>query len=244
MAHTLTVRIVSLAERPDLVGQLSGFEDSWPRFMFEDTIALLMGPLNERFPELQLVLLDGERCVGKAHAVPFNWDGAEESLPDRGWDEVLIRGAGGGKPTAVSALEITIRPHLRGKGLSALLLSALYDAVRRLGLADLFAPVRPSLKSAEPLVPMAEYAARVREDGLPWDPWLRVHVRAGGRIVRVCPLSMTILGTLPQWREWTGLAFDGDGDLLVPGALAPVAVSQSRNHAVYVEPNVWVRHRL
>jgi GNAT superfamily N-acetyltransferase len=238
------VDVVSVAERPDLTGELWGFGDSWPAFMLEDTVALLMSPLTERFPHLQLLLLDGDRCVGKAHAVPFHWDGDEASLPDRGWDAVLVSGARTQQPTAVSALEITVRPDLRGKGLSAVLLSALRDAVRRSGLTDLFAPVRPSLKSAEPLTPMAEYVARVRADGLPQDPWLRVHVRAGGRIVRVCPLSMMIAGTLAQWREWTGLPFDTDGDLVVPAALVPVAVSQSRGQAVYVEPNVWVRHRL
>lgn len=47
---------------------------------------------------------------------------------------------------------------------------------------------------------------------------------------------------LPQWRTWTGLPFDADGEVLVPGALAPVWVSIRMNIAVYVEPNVWVLH--
>ncbi len=238
------MHVVSVAERPDLLGELWGFGDGWPPFMLEDSVALLMSPLADRFPDLQLLLLDGDRCVGKVHAVAFGWDGAEESLPDRGWDEVLLRGSRDTTPTAVSALEITIRPDVRGKGLSGIMLGALRDAVRGQGFADLFAPVRPSLKSAEPLLPMAEYAARVRDDGLPWDPWLRVHVRAGGRIVRVCPMSMMITGTLEQWRGWTGLPFDTGGEVLVPQALAPVIVSQTGGYAVYVEPNVWVRHRV
>ena len=36
---------------------------------------------------------------------------------------------------------------------------------------------------------MAEYARRLRDDGLPEDPWLRVHVRAGGEVVEVTPFS-------------------------------------------------------
>jgi hypothetical protein len=35
---------------------------------------------------------------------------------------------------------------------------------------------------------------------------------------------MTISGTLAQWREWTGLAFDTDGPVIVEGALSPVLV--------------------
>ena len=54
---------------------------------------------------------------------------------------------------------------------------------------------------------------------------------------------MVIPGTLAEWRSWTGLAFDSDGELIVPGALAPVHVARDQNHAVYVEPNVWIHHR-
>ena len=91
---------------------------------------------------------------------------------------------------------------------------------------------------------MREYAARVRDDGLPEDPWLRLHVRAGGTIERVCPRAMTISGTLAEWRDWTGLPFDTDGDVELPFALNPVHVSLAHDHAVYVEPGVWVHHRV
>ncbi|HLS40393.1 MAG TPA: N-acetyltransferase, partial [Ornithinicoccus sp.] len=112
------------------------------------------------------------------------------------------------------------------------------------GFHDLFAPVRPSRKSEDPWSTMADYASRTREDGLPVDPWLRVHVRAGGRIVRVCPASMVIAGSLAQWREWTALPFDTPGPVVVPGATAPVHVDVENDHAVYVEANVWVHHRV
>jgi len=51
-------------------------------------------------------------------------------------------------------------------------------------------------------------------------------------------------GRLEQWREWTGLPFDADGAVDLPQALAPVHVSLAEDVAVYVEPNVWVHHRL
>ena len=47
-----------------------------------------------------------------------------------------------------------------------------------------------------------------------------------------------------QWREWTGLPFTTSGEVEVAGALSPVHVSVEQDHAVYVEPNVWVHHRL
>jgi hypothetical protein len=79
---------------------------------------------------------------------------------------------------------------------------------------------------------------------LPFDPWLRVHARAGGRIVKVATASMTFSGSLAQWREWTGLPFNRSGTVVVPGALVPVMASLEHDHAAYVEPNVWMWHQL
>ena len=76
------------------------------------------------------------------------------------------------------------------------------------------------------------------------DPWLRVHVRAGARIVNVAHYSMVIPGTLAQWRKWTGLPFDRSGPVEVPHALVPVHCDVDQDRAIYVEPNVWVHHRI
>ncbi|MFA9432579.1 N-acetyltransferase [Egicoccus sp. AB-alg2] len=245
----MDVRVVSLAERPDLGDQLWAFSDGWPAFMLHDPVARLMDHLPERFPQLQLLAVDDQdRAVAKAHGLTFAWDGPPADLPARGWDAILERGmadhAEGRSPTAASALEISVLPHLRGTGLSVLMLGALRDAVAAMGLRDLFAPVRPNHKHLEPDTPMAEYAFRTRPDGLPHDPWLRVHVRAGADVVAVAPLSMTIPGTLAQWRSWTGLPLDRSGPTFVDGALSRVHVSVEHDHAVYVEPNVWVHHHV
>ena len=55
---------------------------------------------------------------------------------------------------------------------------------------------------------------------------------------------MTIVGTIAEWSRWTGALFETSGETEVAGALAPVLVSLEQNHAVYVGPNVWVRHPL
>jgi GNAT superfamily N-acetyltransferase len=182
--------------------------------------------------------------------VPFAFGDAalgRAELPDTGWDAV-IRWAhadwtGGRPPNAVSALEIMVLPPYRGRGLSPLMLRAMRDNTATRGFADLYAPVRPTEKPRQPLLPFADYAAMRREDGLPEDPWVRAHVRLGARIVKVAPCSMVIAGTLAEWSRWTGLAFERDGDMIVPGALTPVHVSCEQDHAVYVEPNLWMHHR-
>jgi GNAT superfamily N-acetyltransferase len=240
--------VVTLAERPDLVEAMWQMPTTWPPFMLEDPVAdVWFGRLPEVFGDYQLLALDARGdVVGKVNSVPFAWSGEDDDLPVRGWDGILERAfaeqASGVAPSAVSLLEARVVPDRRGAGLRARLLEAAVANTRRRGLRHLFGPVRPTAKAEEPRTPMAEYVARVRDDGLPTDPWLRVHVRRGARIVAVCPVSMTVPGTLAQWRAWSGLPLTASGAVDVPGALVPVHVSVEDDHAVYVEPNVWVHH--
>ena len=169
-------------------------------------------------------------------------------LPDDGWDAAIrwahADWAADRAPNAVSALEIMVLPPYRGRGVSQLMLRALRDNSGARDVADLYAPVRPTEKHRHPRMPFADYIAMIREDGLPQDAWVRAHVRLGASIVKVAPCSMVIAGTLAEWSLWTGLAFEHSGDIIVPGALAPVHVSREQDHAVYIEPNLWMHHRL
>jgi hypothetical protein len=91
---------------------------------------------------------------------------------------------------------------------------------------------------------MRDDVERVGHDGLPTDFWLRTHLRAWAKIVKIAPYSMTIVGSIADWSGWTGMSFDRSGEVAVAGALAPVTVSLERDCAVYVEPNAWVRYAL
>ncbi|WP_028653303.1 hypothetical protein [Nocardioides halotolerans] len=240
----LTISV--LADDPALAGAMWEMPNSWPEFMRHDPIGgLFYGNVEARFADYVLVGRDetGE-VVGTAYSIPFVLDG--DDLPDNGWDFVIRNGLltsiHGDRPDAISAVEIAVRPDRQGTGLSAQLLVAMRDNAARHGFAELVAPVRPSGKT-DPHQPMSQHAFAVRDDGLPLDPWLRVHVRAGGRIDRVAPRSMCIPGTLDEWRSWTGLPFDQTGPVVVPKALAPVWCDTEHGTATYVEPNVWVRHR-
>ncbi|MFD3544826.1 N-acetyltransferase [Streptomyces sp. NPDC058655] len=245
------ITITTLAERPELADRLWDMKDPWPQFAAHDCLAWLLYPrMTTELPQYVLVATDGEAVVGRAFSVPFalHAPGRDGALPARGWDQVLMWAFSdlrrGVRPDTVSAIEITIATDRQGEGLSGLMLAALRDNARAHGLAEVVAPVRPSGKPAEPDTSIHEYAYRTRPDGLPHDPWLRVHVRAGGVIDSVAPLSMTITASLAEWRTWTGLPFDAPGPVRVPGALAPVHCDPEQGYAVYVEPNVWVRHRL
>jgi len=252
----MSIRIVPLSQQPEQEPLLWGDEitSSWPEFMLKDPIASFYyeDPRLERYYDFVLVAYDDSapnKILARSFSVPFclGEDYGRKTLPDGGWDSV-IRWADQDfllerKANAVSALEINILSSARGQGLSGRMLQAMRDNVKRLGFEDLYAPVRPSQKHLEPDTPIEDYAHRMREDGLPTDPWLRVHLRAGGRIIKVAPYSMVIANTLESWREWTGLPFDQSGSCIVPQALVPVNISVEQNYAVYVEPNVWIHHK-
>jgi hypothetical protein len=244
--------IANVAERPDLAPLLGDFND-WPQFMREDPVSdLYYNDHVSAYPEFVLVAVQRDqpdRLVAKAYSVPFSWDrDPAESLPDGGWDAVILIASldrfAGRRGNVVSALEISIRLDLRGKGLSEVMLDAMRRNAAGLGFASLVAPVRPSAKHRCPDMSIVEYAAQRRDDGLPVDPWLRVHVRAGGKIVGVSNRAMTIGGTLSDWRGWTGLPFDTTGPVHVPEALIPVYCDVTHDYAVYCEPAVWVHHQL
>jgi GNAT superfamily N-acetyltransferase len=240
------LQITALADRPELAAAMWAMPSSWPEFMRHDPIGgLYYSHVESRFAEFVLVAQDDTGAVvACAHSVPFRL--GDDGLPDNGWDGVIRNGlltaVSGAEPDAISAVEIAVRPDRQGSGLSAQLLEAMRRNAARHGFARLVAPVRPNGKT-DAHEPMTRYAVRTRDDGLPVDPWLRVHVRAGGRIEKVARRSMVVPGTVEEWRDWTGLPFDRTGPVVVPRALAPVHCDVEHGVAVYVEPNVWVVHR-
>jgi GNAT superfamily N-acetyltransferase len=242
------IRISTVAERPELAGadlDVGG----WPEFMRHNRLSeAFFNRTLTAFPQVCLVgATEDGSAVADGHAVLLSLDGRPE-FPPGGWEQAVVWAFAdvdrNVRPTAACALNIGVARQAQGHGLAREMLDAMRTAAARLGIDRLLAPVRPTWKDREPETPMDQYARRVRADGLPYDPWLRTHVRAGGRIVGIARSSWTVAGSLMQWREWTGLPFDRDGSVVVPGALTFVQCNTAGDHAVYVEPNVWVEHRL
>lgn len=162
----------------------------WPEFMFNDPIS------NERwmkifdiFPEYQISLMEGEKIIGFANSIAFHWDEPLESLPEEGWDWTLIKSFednfNGIMPNVLSGLQISVAKGYQGTGSSSLIVREMKILAQKSGFEYLLVPVRPNLKCKYPLISIDSYVKWVREDGLPFDPWLRVHVRQGGKIIKV-----------------------------------------------------------
>jgi hypothetical protein len=238
------VEVYTAEERPDL-WQLarSLFNGVWPEYnMHGNHTGKYFGQLFPQYAQLQVLVYDAtaDRVVARGRAIPFRWDGSLGDLP-AGIDAVGLQAVDAtDRPTALSALAAEVDAGYQGSGLSGLVLAGMAAVARRHQLAPLVAPVRPSWKDRYPLIPIERYASWRRQDGLPFDPWLRVHARLGARILRSEPRSLEITAPTADWETWTQMAFPDDGEYVFPAGLAPLSVHGQTGS--YWEPNVWMQH--
>ncbi len=243
---------VTAAERPDLVAEMLRLGASpWPEFLGHDAVVLTHWPLlHELAPEYQFGLLhvNTGALVAIGNCIPFRWDGDPATLPDGGIDAVLEDGVAcllaGATPTAASALMIVVQRQWLGKHVSACAIRAMGQLVSRHRISDLVAPVRPTAKHQYPLIAMERYIQWRRADGLPFDPWIRVHERVGGKILRVASAAMRVTASVAQWEQWTRMALPDSGSYVVPGGLVPVQIDRQHDVGEYIEPACWIRHRV
>ena len=229
----------------DLVGKL------WPEFMLNDEVAnQFWARLYTDFPEYQFILIDkaNDEIIAAANSIPINWAKPLTQLPDTGWDWAVEQGMKQLKQNILAniqcALSITISMQYAGKGISALVISEMASIGKSKGFKNLIAPVRPNHKCNYPLISMTDYIKWENGNELPFDPWLRVHTRIGGKIVNVCHKAMKIQGSINNWEQWSNMKFPQSGDYIIPGALSPIRMDVEKDIGTYIEPNVWMNHNL
>jgi hypothetical protein len=236
---------VTAAERPELLSAAGkATADAFPAYNYHGDILNVYWPrLGEEYAEFQFQLVEGDEIVARACTIPTRWDGTMDDLPE-GMDEAILRAFDGGGTNVLCALLIAIPRSYRGKSVSSDALRGMVDIARRHGLEPLIAPVRPTWKDRYPLTPIDRYMHWRREDGLPFDPWIRLHERLGGRVLAAAPRSIRITGAVSEWEEWTEMAFPESGEYVFPGGLATVEIDREQDSGRYWEPNVWMRHEV
>jgi hypothetical protein len=240
-------KIYTHSERPELIQQLSC--EPWPEFINHSSVAIEHYPyMYEHYSDFQFYLCnDDDKVVGDGLCIPIYWDATESGLPG-GWDAALATGISTHKaqekPNTLCALAATVAPGHTGKGVSGHIIDAMQIIAKKHDLNCLIAPVRPSLKSSYPLTPFERYIQWKREDGLLFDPWMRVHERRNAKIMKIAPESMRVTGTIKEWQLWTGLTFPESGSYVVTGALSPVVIDCEKDTGIYIEPNIWMRHEI
>ena len=240
-------KILNAADHSDLCGLQTAV--GWSEFILHDAVSLVYWEkLFTHFPTFQLVVLDDGEVVGTLNAIPLCVDAERMELDDRGWDWALEKGfadwQSGLEPTVLCGLQIGIGARYRGKGVSKMLIGLMKQLAVQHGLAALVLPIRPNMKHRYPLIKMEDYVGWTNDDGLPFDPWIRTHVKLGAQIKNVCRRAMHIAGSISEWESWTGMTFKTSGAYTVDSALVPINVSVEANKAEYVEPNIWMVHHL
>jgi hypothetical protein len=244
----VSLRVITARDRPDLGERGRATSAVWPLYNVQSPVsARYWDRLLPDLPDYQFVLYyeAADDVLAQGHSAPLAWDGSVEGLP-AGFDAVLPAAFAlldaGTPPTSLCALAVQISERHQGGGHSATMLRAMVATAARHGLDALIAPVRPSQKERYPLVPIERYAAWRRPDGLPFDPWMRVHARLGARVLRPEPESLRIPGTVAEWESWTGLSFPDSGDYWFPRGLSTVRIDREADRGLYWEPNVWMLH--
>jgi hypothetical protein len=239
------VIVATAHERPDVLERAwELMSDTLPEYNNHgDVLNLYWGRLVEDAPDFQATLLDGDEPLARIRSIPVRWDGTVDDLP-KGIDGAIARGLDEGDANVLCALLIQVRGNVQGRGLSRVSLEWMVGNARAHGLDAVIAPVRPSWKERYPLVPIERYSAWRREDGLLFDPWMRVHERVGGDVLKPEPESLRITGTVAEWEDWVGMPFPESGEYVFPQGLAPVRIDRERDLGEYWEPNVWMRHRI
>ena len=243
------MRVVSLTENEFLLGAFARINKlSWPNFLLEgsEPVPYCWPTIMSEFAFCQLILVDDTgAALAVANAVPIFWDGTLSGLPS-GWDDTVLRSISGHElhtaANTLVALSITISPERQGTGLSYKMLEEIKRVAEKSGFAHLIVPVRPSLKPMYPLTSIEKYVGWKDGNNNQFDPWLRAHIKSGGKILKICHRSMTVRASITDWEGWAGMKFPESGEYIVPKALNPVIVSVEQSLGTYVEPNVWVQH--
>lgn len=199
-------------------------------------------------PKLHVVALLGGRLIATGNAVPFDWDGQPEHLPAGGWGQVQrdwvarVESGRSDHGRNACALGISILPEFQGRALGLPMLAALREQARLAGYEALAAPVRPSAKFRFPDLSYGDYAQLRLADGQHFDPWLRLHERAGGRIIAACEQSFRMRGSHADWEQWTGMRLPLEGRLLVTGGNEYLQLADGQGEIV--EGSIWVLHTI
>lgn len=233
-------------ETAELTAQL------WPNYLVQESdipepglkFEITPEEFARRFPVWGIREDHTNELMAFINAVQLHVDLSAAQLPQNGWTFAIQAAAKNQQPNCLCLLVANVNPKARGHGFSQTLVDRAKQATRELGFNTMIAPVRPTLKSNFPLMPMEDYMAKRSDDGEIYDPWIRMHIKSGGQVTNVCSESVRIAATLSKWREWTGLALTKSGLEILPQGLAPLEVNVEKNVAVYCEPNVWVRYWL
>lgn len=240
------ITLYTYDQKPEMSTQIALLsEEAWPRFMLHGNVRH-WHLLFEMFPEYQLLLCDSKDIlIAIGHTVPIQWDGSVPDLPGS-IEAILLRAEAVYRnqkdPNTVSALAAIVSSGYRGLNLSRRIIQEMKLLAQQYHCSSLIAPVRPTLKWRYPLTSMERYVDWKRNDGSPYDPWIRVHWRLGAHQLCIAPNTLTVEGKIEDWEDWTDMTFPDSGLYIIPGGLQPLKVNVEQGTGRYEDPNCWMMY--
>jgi hypothetical protein len=237
--------VYSLKEKPELLNKINTINQKvWPEFMLHWDCSA-WSHLFSTFADYQILLTREEDILAYGFTIPLYWGEKLIDIPDN--LKILIENGvetkeKGLKPNILLALAAVVSPKSKGEGLSYEIVKLMKELYINKNFDSLIVPVRPTLKSKYPLIPIENYAYWKKEDGLAFDPWLRVHDKLGGKILKTARTSMIITGKIKEWEEWSKLKIPESGKYIIEGALNPVEINYDQDIGIYSDPCIWVKY--
>lgn len=224
------------------------FSEGFPDFMtWDQEVKKYIKRIRETFQHLDITLFDKDgNALAAGWGVPISWTGNASDLP-KSFADSLRRALECLDSDLESSCFVicggVVHPKFKGSGVAQELILALKETANKYGLHKVIAPLRPTLKHLYPLMTIEDYSNWVREDGLPWDPWLRLHVRLGAQIIGVEPNAQTMQNTIEQWESYASIKMPVSGQYIIPKGMTPLSIDTEENIGTYTEPNIWVSHK-
>ncbi len=240
-------QVTTLHKRPDLKDRLKELEQiAIPQFM-QTNNAISWPALYEEFADSTLLFIKDEHVIiAMGFMVPSSWDGSISNLPCS-LENILqesLNTLGSSDNNTIMAIGAIVNPDYRRQNLSTELIKEMKKFAKEQGFSKFVAPVRPIMKEKYPLQCLENYAEWVRVDGLYYDPWLRVHQKLGGKVLKCVSSTLFVSMSVKKWEESTGMIFPESGKFIVKGALQPVTIDLKTDIGFYMDPNVWIEHDL
>ncbi|MEL6308951.1 MAG: GNAT family N-acetyltransferase [Chloroflexota bacterium] len=240
-------QVYTLPEFPDYEARAGHLASQWADFVYHEVDSKDYYPtMVQAYKDLHFFLCDeNDEVVAHAQAMGIRWDGTKDNLP-LGWSDAIMRCAKnsleGDTVNTLCGVSVTVAPNRTGEGIGRKTIETMKQLGIEAGYERMIVPVRPSEKSRYPLIKMQDYVTWQNDDGYFFDKWLRIHQRAGAKMLGIAAHSMRVLGTVNEWETWTGRHFPATGMYIVDGALNPIIIDHENDLGTYIEANVWMEH--
>lgn len=238
------ITFVTYSARPDLISDAKRIEiDAYPAFLnYESAFIKHWDTLDQDYPDYQLIGLDNHtgEIIGVAYTAPIKFHGNLENLPAEGWNWVMSNFKRDASYHA--GLSIVINKNFQGLGYAKYFIQAIKELGENKQHAFTIIPVRPTFKKYYPLISMNDYIKWQNKKGDIYDPWLRLHLKQGGKIIKICSHSMQVEMSVASWQEYMNVEIIGSGSYVIEGGLTTVEIDIDNDIGVYFEPNVWMLH--